>query len=198
MANTVTVRLIRHEKTKANVERRYVGQTDASILPVLARSMTHSPEKVYGSALKRCLQTSQLYFPHATYVQHERLNEIHFGEFEMKTYADLQHNALYRAWIDDPFSITPPNGESFESFRQRVLQAFFDIVQEAGEYTFVVHGGVIRVLLQAFYFKEKSFQHITADHHTEYKLEWLSFEAMKEGHRCISYSADYLTEKPTM
>lgn len=198
MANSITIRLIRHEKTQANVERKYIGSTDEPIIKVNPRMMTHEPEKIIGSALQRCHQTAQLYFPNIPYEAYAALNEIHFGDFEMKTYADLQHDPVYRAWIDDPLAITPPNGESFVAFKDRVLQAFYEIVQSAGNYTFIVHGGVIRILLQMFVYPEKSFQQIIAEHHTQYELTWSSLKELKEGIGCTFYSADYLTEKPTI
>ena len=195
MANAVTIHLIRHEQTKANVEKRYIGRTDQSILHVNPRIMTHQPAIVYGSALKRCKETAQLYFPNADYKRFTGFNELDFGEFEMKTYEDLKDNTLYRKWIDNPLFVTPPNGESFQQFKERVYQTFQQIVQDAGAYTFVVHGGVIRVLLAHFLSNIQTFSDVHAAHHTQYTLTWTTLQDVKEGKCCTSYSEVYLMEK---
>ena len=198
MANGVTIHLIRHEKTLANVERRYIGSTDQSIIIANPRQITLFPVVVYGSALKRCKETAQLYFPHCRYVANSGFNELDFGDFEMKTYAELQYFLHYRDWIDDPLRVTPPNGENFAVFQKRVLQTLEQIVQSQDEYTFVVHGGVIRVILAAFLPNAPGFSQVQAQHHTQYTLQWDTLDAFKEGSRCISYSEAYLTEKENM
>ena len=198
MVNGVTVHLIRHEKTEANVERRYIGWTDQPILNVAPRIMTHDTVIVYGSQLRRCKQTAKLYFPKARYIAQTGLNEIDFGEFEMKTYDDLKHVQLYRDWIDDPIAVTPPNGEDFLAFKTRVLQTFSEIVTSTGTYTFVVHGGVIRVLLEQFLPTKQAFRDTYVAHHTEYTLTWELIDQLKEGASCTSYSEAFLMEKQTM
>ncbi|MER1999770.1 MAG: histidine phosphatase family protein [Lysinibacillus sp.] len=198
MANGVTIHLIRHEKTQANVERRYIGWTNQPILNVAPRLMTHETDIVYGSQLRRCEQTAKLYFPTARYIAHQDFNELNFGDFEMRTYDELKHNEQYRKWIDDPISITPPNGEDFLAFKARVLQTFLKVVTTPGTYTFVVHGGVIRVLLEHFLPTKQAFRDIHAAHHTEYILKWEMLDQLKEGASCTSYSEAFLTEKQTM
>ena len=42
----------------------------------------------------------------------ERFRESHFGDWEGKTYEALKDNKTYRSWIDNPYEITPPNGEN--------------------------------------------------------------------------------------
>lgn len=198
MVNGVTIHLIRHEKTQANVERRYIGRTDQPIVDAVPRVMTHDADVVYGSGLIRCEQTAKLYFPKAKYVENSGFNELDFGDFEMKTYEDLQYIQLYRDWIDAPEQVTPPNGESFLAFRKRVSQTITNIVTKPGTYTFVVHGGVIRVLLEQLAQSKIGFGDIHAAHHTEYTLAWETLEQVKEGARCISYSEAILTEKQHM
>ena len=198
MAYDVTVRLIRHEKTKANIDRKYIGITDESILPSKVRRMTHEPTIVYGSCLNRCKETAALYFPNAQYIADMRFNELNFGDFEMKTYEELKDLPIYRSWIDEPFFITPPNGENMFQFEERVLQAFSHVVKDEGNYTFVVHGGVIRVLLAKYVATIHQFSEAVANHHIEYCLQWDTMEQLKEGQPCISYSEAYLTEKEPM
>jgi alpha-ribazole phosphatase len=79
------------------------------------------------------------------------LQELHFGEWEGRTAAELmvdQAQALGRFW-QDPFTFTPPQGEPVAAFRARV-QGAIDLLRSshAGQRVLVVsHAGVMRVLL---------------------------------------------------
>ena len=192
MDERVVLHLIRHEKTQANVERKYLGWTDEPILlNTPSIQATIDPEIIYGSDLMRCEQTAKTYFPHAPFFGVEAFREYQFGDFEMKTYAELQHIDIYRRWIDDPFQITPPNGESFAQFETRIITKLAEIVSASNTYTFVTHGGMIRLLLAKF--TNHDFQQIRADHRTLYTVSWDSYQAFKEGQKCTSFSVVPLT-----
>lgn len=196
MVQRVVVHMMRHEKTAGNMARQYVGSTDEPIVAIERQPLTTRPLVVHGSTLQRCRQTAALYFPNATYEAHEGLCELHFGQFEMKTYDELQHRADYRAWIDNPLAVTPTDGEPFTQFVERVEAALAHIVNEAGSYVFVVHGGVIRYMQQRAHVA--SFQQATATHGTIYTFTWDSLAQLKEGHACTSYSAAPITAKLPM
>lgn len=184
------VHLIRHELTQANMERRYIGWTDEPIVQPVEAIMPVKPAAVFGSDLLRCKQTASCYFPDAPFIADERLRELHFGDFEMKTYMELQHIPAYRRWIDDPFHTTPPGGESFAAFQHRVLAAFQEISAGHAESVFVVHGGVIKLIL-AFCF-EKGFHEVHASHRTIYTVSW------EEGKACMSLSEEPITVSGNM
>lgn len=59
-----------------------------------------------------------------------RLRELDFGEWEGKTYAELKDHPAYRSWIDDPSSVTPPDGESLMSFQIRIRHFLADLYTE--------------------------------------------------------------------
>lgn len=198
MANNITVHLIRHEKTKANTERKYIGWTDEPILKKVEAEIDLQPGIVYGSDLRRCHETAQCYFPNAEFIASQYLRELHFGDFEMCTYELLQHNETYRAWVDDPLENPIPNGETFFQFKQRVLDGFHKIVNEKKEYTFIVHGGVIRLLLAIYGMKEQTFQHTVANHRTIYTLGWDSVDELIGGARCTLYSEAHITVNENM
>lgn len=91
MGDIVTVCLMRHAPTKANLEKRYLGWTDAPLADTSKLSVVDaSIETVYGSDLQRCRTTAAHYFPNASYYADARLRESNFGEFEGKTYEDLK------------------------------------------------------------------------------------------------------------
>ncbi|QBK25922.1 histidine phosphatase family protein [Ureibacillus thermophilus] len=182
--SSVIVHLIRHEKTKANLERKYIGWTDESIVYDKVNCIVpiHT-DVVYGSDLKRCLETARLYFPNAVFHPFFELRELNFGDFEMKTYEDLKDDERYRQWIDVPQKVTPPNGEAFTAFQKRVLDCFQQIVEHPGIYVFVVHGGVIRLILSKFC-EEKNFQEVVVQHRNIYTLFWDDIESLKGGEVC--------------
>lgn len=197
MGSGVVLHLIRHEKTMANRRRQYIGWTDEPIVQTeLEVTLPIVPEVVYGSDLLRCKQTAACYFPQAHYIADVRLRESHFGQFEMKTYEQLQDDPRYRAWIDCPGNNPPPDGERFTTFEKRVTEAIDEIVSQDGAYTFVVHGGVIRLLLAQF--SKRPFRDVTAAHQTLYRIEWESLAAFKEGEACKLLSAEPITVKEIM
>lgn len=195
---TVTIHLIRHEKTQANLEYKYLGWTDEPIVTSPALLTDLQPSQVYGSDLIRCQQTAECYFPHASFIASDLLREINFGQYELKTYAQLKDIQAYRDWIDDPYNVNLPNGESFQAFQKRVLQGFKKTIETPGEYVFVVHGGVIRTMLSIYGPTVQSFQQVHAQHRTQYTLHWAQFLQWEEGQRCTSYSEAPLTVKDNL
>ena len=192
MDERVVLHLIRHEKTQANVDRKYLGWTDEPILlnPPSIQATIY-PEIIYGSNLMRCEQTAKAYFPKSQFLGFEAFREYQFGDFEMKTYDELQHIDIYRRWIDNPLDTTPPNGESFTQFETRIITKLDAIVSASNTYTFVTHGGMIRLLLAKF--TNQDFQQVRADHRTLYTVSWDSYQAFKEGQKCTSFSVVPLT-----
>lgn len=194
MASRVIVSMMRHEKTAGNLRRAYVGKTDEPIVAIDREPISHKPHTVYGSTRQRCIETAALYFPNAKYRAREGLCELDFGAYEMKTYEDLQEDPQYRAWIDNPYMVTPPQGEAFSHFEARVHSAFDDIITQAQPYIFVVHGGVIRAM-QVKSGVATHFQQATATHQMVYQFEWERLEHWQEGRPCISYSEVPITAK---
>ncbi|MDP1509636.1 histidine phosphatase family protein [Paenibacillus sp. CMAA1739] len=171
--------LVRHGTTLWNKERRYLGHTDLGLLsgaeqelqPLQEKLQGHSFARIYCSDLMRCRQTLQIILPESTLssecslsamppLMEPRLRELHFGEWDGQTYDMLKDVALYRAWIDEPQRITPPGGESWNHFVNR-LREFLDslfawrialkvqpTVSNAAPPSVLVvtHGGVIRQL----------------------------------------------------
>lgn len=199
MDDRVIIHFIRHEKTKANEEKKYIGWTDESILfNGRVNPLPVEPKIVYGSDLIRCRETAALYFPKAQYIPFTQFRELAFGDFEMKTYDELKNNAMYLKWINKPKQVSPPNGEAFQHFEKRVIECFNDIVKTSGEYVFVLHGGVIRVLLSAFGRVKKPFQQIIVTHRTIYSLQWDNFVQLKGGERCKLSSEEPITVSDNM
>ncbi|MFP3323353.1 histidine phosphatase family protein [Planococcus sp. SIMBA_160] len=194
MGNAFVLHLIRHAPTAGNGRKAYIGWTDEPILPFEAQP-DHAARHVWGSDLLRCRQTAQLLFPNACYEADADLRELNFGDWEGKTYNDLQSNARYRQWIDDPLAVQPPNGESFQQLAERVERAI-GAFPETGNFTIVTHGGPIRYILAKANGGEFFAQQ--AAHGRCYTVAWASKSAYKEGQACISFLEEPLTANANM
>lgn len=194
MGNAFVLHLIRHAPTAGNGRKAYIGWTDEPILPFEAQP-DHAARHVWGSDLLRCRQTAQLLFPNARYKADANLRELNFGDWEGKTYSDLQSNARYRQWINDPLSVQPPNGESFQQLAERVERAI-GAFPETGNFTIVTHGGPIRYILAKANGGEFFSQQ--AAHGRCYTVAWASKSAYKEGQACISFLEEPLTANANM
>ena len=130
---------IRHGKTQGNLEGRYVGRTDEPILPesrreILSRKMKNEyppADIVFTSPMLRCIETARIIYPGQKLIEIPDFCECDFGEFEMKSYAELNGRADYQAWIDrggkDPF----PGGESMDMVRKRSMRGFYRAMELA-------------------------------------------------------------------
>lgn len=82
---------------------------------------------------------------------HAGFEEIDFGDWEGLTPSQAQALSpqLFERFQSNPEGITPPNGEAFSAFRERVCSAFDTFTAECsgGHALIVTHAGVMRVLL---------------------------------------------------
>ena len=97
------------------------------------------------------------------------LRECDFGDFENKSYRELNGNPDYQAWIDSGGTLPFPNGESMEGFKKRCRRGFAQIVREAagmetgaGEkmpvrIAVVAHGGTIMSILERYGFPQRPY-----------------------------------------
>lgn len=130
LVKQVDLLLVRHGTTRWNREKRYLGLTDIPLDPggrdelaPLARELAGKAfHGVYCSDLARCRETLAIISPaHADTAMYDpRLREMDFGAWEGHTYEQLQHESLYRQWIDSPQQVTPPGGESWADFAGRI------------------------------------------------------------------------------
>ncbi|SFA41261.1 alpha-ribazole phosphatase [Anoxybacillus pushchinoensis] len=189
MVRHLAITCIRHFVTKENEEKRYIGWTNVPIVKKPNVSHSLHADVVITSDLLRCRQTAHLLFPHALIECSYRWRELNFGDFEGKTYAELQTVESYRRWIDDPIHHSPPNGESFRHFQGRIERAIDDLISRSASHIVVVtHGGVIRYLLSQYAPKTRPFWewHVPFD---EGVALYNTNERWKERKRCISLAA---------
>ncbi|WP_010530008.1 histidine phosphatase family protein [Lentibacillus jeotgali] len=195
----VAVTLFRHGVTKANLEKRYVGWRDPPItreackrLKVMESDMPNFDHCV-SSDLTRCRQTADILCPSMQTVLSEAFREMHFGQWELKTYADLYQDETYQNWLSDPFSGRMPDGESFADMEKRVMSGWNSLkktIHDQGyqKVLLVTHGGVIRSLLTKLADETKSFWQWQIPHASGIRLCW-TYHDWKEDGRCTLLQA---------
>ncbi|MCD7730883.1 MAG: histidine phosphatase family protein [Oscillospiraceae bacterium] len=147
---------IRHGKTQGNLRGAYIGRTDEELcLEGIAEIKSKKyplADVVIASPMKRCLQTADIIYPDAKKIICNDLRECDFGDFEGKSYSELNGDDYYQKWIDSFGSLPFPNGEPHENFTERCCGAFERLADEyfGSDIAFVVHGGTIMAVLEGF------------------------------------------------
>lgn len=164
--NKVEIVFIRHGRTPANKEHRYLGKTDESLSPEGIEALRQEKaEKIYpeidylfASPMKRCIETADILYPGKDPILVPQWKEMDFGLFEGKNYQELNGDKQYQAWIDSGGTLPFPQGESRPCFLQRCSQGMYESVDRYRELFTggvkigcVVHGGTIMALLSTFY-----------------------------------------------
>ena len=162
--------LIRHGKTRGNLESRYVGTVDESLDERGAEALYDLKKKViypyaktvFVSYMKRCRETASILFPDAAQIVVPGLHECDFGDFEYKSYNDLNGYPDYQDWIDSGGTAGFPGGESMEEFQERVCHGFEQVIdtdvlpgnlykdKQLEDIVFVCHGGSIMAILDKY------------------------------------------------
>ncbi|RBA23864.1 histidine phosphatase family protein [Herminiimonas fonticola] len=130
--------------TDLEVTAEELALAHASLLPVLPKKAV-----LFSSPLRRCRELSAslaetLGCQAPTY--DERLAEMHFGDWEMRSWDDIPR-ASVNAWSNDMVAYQPGGGESVLQVAQRV-RAFRDELSGLNiEHAIVIcHAGIIRLL----------------------------------------------------
>lgn len=110
-------------------------------------------QQVVTSPLKRCatfanIIASECQIPVS---REPGLAEINFGAWEGQTIMSIHNDSpdLVSAFWNNPFDVTPPQGESPGKMKTRVLRAWTTLLeQHAHQHRLIItHGGPIRVIL---------------------------------------------------
>ena len=145
--------LVRHGPTHA---KTMVGWSDIpadlSDKARLERLRNHLPDApLVSSDLSRAVTTADALGRPQRLPHDQRLREIHFGEWELKTFAEVEASdpETIRAYWETPGDIAPPNGESWNAVRRRVDSAV-DHYLAAGfdDLIIVAHFGAILTQVQ--------------------------------------------------
>ena len=152
--------LVRHGATADNLAGRYAGKrSDAPLCAQGAAELERlrasnrlaaEPGALLVSPSRRCVETARVLFPNAPFKPAPELEEIDFGEFEGKTYQELNGSPEYQKWIESNGRRPFPGGESLDAFVARSYGAFAKAIAEYGAnppVVLVCHGGSIMAIL---------------------------------------------------
>lgn len=155
------IHLVRHGQVEGHEEKRYNGQADVALTELGRRQYQQlkgrldeeAIDAVYSSDLTRCREGAMLLAKkHGLKpVFDARLRELHIGEWEGKTWHQLQEACpeQWRARLDDMVNYQVPGGESLLQLAQRLRPVIREIVErhKGQDVVVVAHGGVNRVIL---------------------------------------------------
>ena len=151
---------IRHGETDYNLNKRYCGLSNPPLnqkgrqqLEETAVKLADVPiVRIYTSNLTRAIESAQIIAGSLIPIEQlSGLNEINFGAFEGLNFQQIneQYPDIYKAWIDNPLTTHPPQGESLEEMAARAQKAFdFILTQDTkGTIAIVTHQGLLKVIL---------------------------------------------------
>ncbi|NIY47403.1 adenosylcobalamin/alpha-ribazole phosphatase [Cedecea colo] len=154
--------LVRHGETRANLDGLYSGISETELTELginQALAVGHmlrgvAFEKVLCSELGRAQHTTRLILQgrDIPVVTEPRLNEMNFGDWEMRHHRCLQREDAqnYAAWCSDWQNVIPKNGEGFQRFNQRVSEFSRSIkLRQHNEENILIvsHQGVLSLFL---------------------------------------------------
>jgi alpha-ribazole phosphatase/probable phosphoglycerate mutase len=160
---TITIDLLRHGDIAGGT--KLIGHLDEPLtelgwqqLRAVLDAKTPPWTSIISSPLQRCYAfakelTDQHDLP---LLNDSRFQEIGFGQWEGRLLADLYEgedaDKMIQFW-QNPTANPAPDGEAYESFEQRVVSAWEELLNQSCDdtdqhYLLVAHGGVIRVILR--------------------------------------------------
>lgn len=151
--------LVRHAEPEEDARGRCYGSLDVGLSDAGRRSAAALAGRLAGLAFDavwssprlRALDTAR---PVAearrlSVACEDDLRELDFGDLEGKTYDEIAASepVLYRAWMENPTTVTFPGGEGFADLKRRAVAACGRIRRRHESAVVVTHGGVVRAAL---------------------------------------------------
>lgn len=137
--------VVRH--TAVGVNGLCYGQTDVPLketfeqeAEIVKQNLKDRPhDAVYSSPLSRARKLAE-YCGYKNIQLYDRLKELHFGDWEMQPWDEINMTEWEKDWVNNP----APNGESFKQMYDRV-SSFIEEIKKTGHSSVIVfaHGGVI-------------------------------------------------------
>lgn len=143
---------IRHTPPKVNQGICY-GQSDIGLrgdttlyFDTIKKRLPIGQLPIYSSPLKRCSDLGE-YLNQGSLILDSRLQEINFGDWELKEWEAIPKNEI-SPWYEDYLNTSPPEGESFNQLIDRVEQFYEDTILKLKESSIIIsHHGPLRIML---------------------------------------------------
>jgi len=153
MAN---VHLLRHVRTRANLENRFCGWSKSEpLIDDLDRlRLINAPDvdMVFCSPMERCVTTARS-LGYEDFTISERLKEINFGTWEMRSFEEICRDdpVQTKEYLKYPSKYRFPGGESLEDLRKRAREfmekELFQNLNGECDMLIVSHSGTLRALM---------------------------------------------------
>ncbi|PCJ32847.1 MAG: hypothetical protein COA90_01840 [Gammaproteobacteria bacterium] len=160
--NKITIDLLRHGDAAGG--SKLLGQTDEPLSALGLSQMRAVPgddsppwSKVISSPLSRCSSFAQELSDNLSLplLIEPSFQEINFGIWDGEQLTSLyesEHAEQLMQFMAAPSSITPPEGESYQDFKHRVLSAWDNLLQSLHQdkiehCVLITHAGVIRTII---------------------------------------------------
>ncbi len=195
--DSVTVLVIRHAESTANVEGRLAGRIDPTPLSSEGRSAAKAlsevfkvfnPQVVLSSPLLRCRQTANLAGA-ANVELDDRLIEMDYGKWSGKRLKNLATTDLWRRIQGKPDEVTFPGGESFKDAEIRIKELLADLNQRKVEkVALFTHGDISRILINHLLGRSlNEFQRILIETASHSMLSWSRYDKEKPSRVTLHY-----------
>lgn len=155
--------ILRHGRTNANSEGKYIGKTDLPLsedgrdeLCAKYRMYEYPKvERVYSSPLERAIMSAEIMFPDREIVIVDDLREMDFGVFEGVKAEDAVTLDSYKKWLRGGLDNPPPNGESLRNMLLRCYASLNAIIRnmmddEVLRAGIMTHSGIMMNMLSCF------------------------------------------------
>ncbi len=153
--------IVRHGRTEWNRVERFRGRVDIGLdevgmkqAEVAAKRIREWPiSAIYSSPLRRAMDTSEIIAaPLRLNVQPmSGIIDIDYGSWQGLSTEQViaRDDSLYSQWIESPYEVKFPGGESFAEVRERVASAIGDLIQQYPKETFVLvsHKVICQILI---------------------------------------------------
>jgi alpha-ribazole phosphatase len=135
-----------HAKTLVGWSDLPADLSDHAAIARLSAYLPNAP--VISSDLSRARATADaIQGPRPRLPDNASLREIHFGDWELQHFTEVEDQALIRRFWEEPGSVTPPGGESWDVVRARVNDAVDKLIGHE-DIIIVAHFGVILTQVQ--------------------------------------------------
>ncbi|MFV8800975.1 adenosylcobalamin/alpha-ribazole phosphatase [Yersinia sp. LJYL362] len=159
--------LVRHGQTEANLRGVFCGLTDLALTPLGVEQAGDVAGWLADVAFADGVSSQLLRARHTADIVlaghpltagiNDQLNEMNFGEWEMRHHHDLQRedSQAWAAWVADWQQASPTGGESFLQFSDRVESVVQSLLSTNSHETnshnnnqlLVAHQGVLSLML---------------------------------------------------
>jgi len=153
---------VRHGETdwSRTTEHRFRGRIDIPLnakgvqqaKAVSRRLANEDISVIYSSPFKRAWNTAKeiAELHNLPVTSHQGFIDLNFGDWQEQLHSELAKTEpeLYNRWLNEPHTMTFPNGESLAAVRERIEHAIPELVIKHENETIVIttHGAVLRVI----------------------------------------------------